>query len=130
MIVNVLGAFFMVAGLVAAFVVGGIVDAIRPNTNGGVLAGCLVFFLITPTSDLIYRWRNFRERGYWRYIHPFTGGMWFFVPIWICFGVGPLVAGPIMMLLAPEKKNPPRVANASPHHEERQWNIERWAKRI
>ena len=85
-----------------------------PHANRGVAAGSLVFFLIAPTTDLIFRWRNFRERGRLRFIHPFTGGMFFFIPIWIFTGLVPLLAQPVLIIMAPPKKDAPRrVASTS-----------------
>ncbi|WP_439630448.1 hypothetical protein [Gemmata sp.] len=114
MIVNGLGGLMMVIRLLAAFAVGGLVDLIWPKADSGVAVGGLMFFLLTPTSDLIYRWRTERERGLVRFIHPFTGGMFFFIPIWICFGLGPIAAGPVMMIVDPPKKTSPRRAALDP----------------
>lgn len=119
MIVNLLGAVMLIAGLIPAFLVGWIVDEIWPNKNAGVPAGVMVCFLIAPTFDLVYRWRKFRERGLIRFVHPFTGGMFFFIPIWVLF-VGPIVVLPITWIFNPPKKGPAlRTALAHPiwsHH--------------
>ncbi|MBM3980798.1 MAG: hypothetical protein FJ304_11035 [Planctomycetes bacterium] len=74
----------------------------------GVAVGGGVFFLVCFASDLTYRWRSFRERGRWRFVHPLTGGMFFFIPIWIVFGLAPLLAMPVMLIIFPPKKDPPR----------------------
>jgi hypothetical protein len=113
MIINGIGALFMVIGLAAAFAVGGLVDVIWPNAMKGVAAGSIVFFLLASALDLVFRWRNFRERGRWRFFHPFTGGMFFFVPVWIVFGLAPLIAMPVMLVLFPPKKDPPRRVAAT-----------------
>ena len=120
MIVNLLGAVMMIAGLLPAFLVGWVVDEIWPASNAGVPVGGLIFFLVSVGSDLVFRWKNFRERGRLRFVHPLTGGMFFFVPIWVCFGLLPLVALPIFLIFNPPKKiPPPRVA----YHLESSWNI-------
>ena len=113
-IFNLWGAIMLIAGLVPAFIVGGVVDEIWPNANRGVGAGGLVFFLIAPTSDLLFRWRNFRERGRIRFLHPSTGWMFGFIPIWVLFGLLPLLAQPVLLIIAPPKKDPPRRVASAP----------------
>jgi hypothetical protein len=73
MIVNGLGAVMMIAGLVAAFAVGGLVDLIWSKSDAGIAVGGLAFLLIAISSDLVFRWKNFRERGRVRFVHPLTG---------------------------------------------------------
>src|SRR5262245_32890962 len=127
MIVNVLGAVMLIAGLIPAFLVGGLVDEIWPKANKGVPVGYMVFTLIAVGSDLVYRWRNFRERGRIRFVHPFTGGMFFFIPIWMLF-VAPFLALPVVLILYPPKNiPPPRTASAAIVHpvtQELSWNID------
>jgi Na+/proline symporter len=113
-IINRPGELMVIVGLVAAFAVGGLVELIWPNANKAVAVGCAVYFLVTISTDLVYRWTHFRERRRLRFVHPFTGGMVFFVPIWIT-SVAPFVVAPIMLILDPPKKvPPPRVALSPP----------------
>lgn len=114
MIFNIVGAVMMVTGLVLAFVTGGLVEWMWPNTNKGIAVGSGVFFLVTGLSDLVYRWKNFRERGRSRFVNPLTGGMIFFAPLWILFGLLPLLALPVMMIVLPPKKDPPRRVTSAP----------------
>ena len=113
MIINGLGGIMMIVGLVLAFAVGWVVDEVWPNANKGVAAGAGVYFLVTISADLVYRWTHFRERGRVRFVHPFTGGMLFFIPLWV-WGVAPLVALPIVWVFNPPKKIPPPRAATSP----------------
>ncbi len=115
MIVNVLGAVMLIAGLVPAFLVGWVVDEIWPNANRGVAVGGVVCFFVATTFDLVYRWRNFRERGRIRFVHPLTGGMFFFIPIWILF-VAPFLFLPIFLIFNPPKKIPPPRTSIAPAH--------------
>jgi peptidoglycan/LPS O-acetylase OafA/YrhL len=97
-IYNHVGALMLIAGLIPAFVVGWLADQLWPNANKSVAYGGLVFFPIVVGSDLIYRWNHFRERGRIRFVHPLTGGMFFFVPIWIFCGLGPAIALVVMIV--------------------------------
>jgi hypothetical protein len=111
-ILNLLGALMLIGALVLAFVVGGIVDAVWPNEARGVAAGGGVFFVSVVVADLVYRWRQNRDRGGRRFILPTTGGQIFFVPVWVILGVLPAIGIAVLIAVNPPKKDPPRRADA------------------
>ncbi|MGL4554209.1 MAG: hypothetical protein ACRC33_23845 [Gemmataceae bacterium] len=91
MIFNLTGAVIMIAGLGAGFAVGGLASLFTRSDALPVGLGGVVAMAVMVGGDLWYRLRNHPEWGWWRFIHPLTGGMFAFVPVWMLIVFGPMI---------------------------------------
>ena len=105
MITNGYGAIMLICGLVAAFVVGFLAGMTTNKPDTDVAVGAMVFFAVTGGSDFLFRWKNNREKGRVRFIHPKTGGMFWFIPLWALCGLFPLVAFAGLLIIAAVKES-------------------------
>jgi hypothetical protein len=94
-IFNMFGALFMAISGLAGLLVGGFISLFTRDDSLPMGLGGFTGMAVVAACDLWYRSTHNRFRKF-RYLNPFTGGMFFLVPVWIFFCAGPLVALVVM----------------------------------
>jgi hypothetical protein len=95
-IINLLGALLFGLGMLLGIMVGACVSLFTRDEQASFALGGLVAFSVMTLGDVWYRWGHHRQKGFYRFISPTTGGAFYFIPIWIFFGALPV--GGVMVL--------------------------------
>jgi len=88
---NSLGGVMVIAGLASGFAVGGVASLFTQDEALQVTLAALVALPLPTAWDLTYRRGHRPDLGWWRYVVPHAGGSFMFLPVWLWFGVSPLV---------------------------------------